>query len=63
MTRKLNLFGVHEIAGLLGVTRQRVDQLAREHPDFPKPVADLHMGRIWRRADIERWQNDHRGRT
>jgi predicted DNA-binding transcriptional regulator AlpA len=48
------LVGVAEIAALLGVTTQRVDQLARTE-GFPKPVAVLAAGRIWQRADIERW--------
>ncbi len=52
-----DLVGVHEIADLLGVSRQRVDQLARDHDAFPEPVAELHMGRIWRRDDIEQWQS------
>ena len=51
----LDLVGVAEIAELLGVTRQRVDAIARTHPDFPKPVADLAAGRIWQRRDIENW--------
>lgn len=50
-----DLIGVHEIAQLLGVSRQRVDELARTRPDFPKPVAHLRAGRIWRRRDIESW--------
>jgi predicted DNA-binding transcriptional regulator AlpA len=49
-----NLVGVAEIADLLGVSRQRVDQLA-ERDDFPNPAAVLAAGRIWKRADIEAW--------
>jgi len=48
------LVGVAEVAALLGVSTQRVDQLARTE-GFPAPVAVLAAGRIWRRADIERW--------
>lgn len=47
--------GVAEIARMLGVTTQRVDQLARLEA-FPKPVAVLSAGRIWRREDIEAWR-------
>ena len=48
------LMGIAEIAELLGVTTQRVDQLARTD-GFPKPTAELAAGRIWRRHDIEAW--------
>lgn len=49
-----DLVGVHEITVMLGKVRQRVHQLAAD-PSFPRPVAELHMGRIWRRRDIVRW--------
>lgn len=42
------------MAEMLGVTRQQVDRLAAR-PDFPRPVAVLKAGRIWRRRDVERW--------
>ncbi len=43
-----------EIAALLGVSQQRVHQLlARE--DFPAPVADLAIGKVWERSTIEAW--------
>ena len=48
------LVGIHEIAAALGVTRQRADQLSRRE-DFPKPVVDLQMGRIWNTKDIRKW--------
>jgi prophage regulatory protein len=51
---KQQLMGTSEIAELLGVTNQRVDQLARR-ADFPEPVAVLAAGRIWNRADVEAW--------
>jgi prophage regulatory protein len=50
----VDLVGLTEIAEMLGVSAQRVDQLARRD-DFPEPVAVLAAGRIWRRGDIERW--------
>jgi predicted DNA-binding transcriptional regulator AlpA len=49
-----HLVGTIEIAELLGVSRQRVDQLARRD-DFPAPEAALASGRVWKRADVERW--------
>lgn len=51
----MNLLGLQELADLLGVSRQRADQLAR-YQGFPKPVAELKGGRIWKRGDVERWQ-------
>jgi len=44
--------GTSEIAKFLGVTNQRVDQLAR-HTSFSQPVAVLGAVRIWSRAWIE----------
>lgn len=46
--------GLTEIAEMLGVSRQRIDQLAHTD-DFPEPVAELAAGRIWERADVEAW--------
>ena len=54
LLRVHQLVGSAEIQVMLGRTRQRIDQLSRE-PGFPKPVASLISGRIWRRVDVERW--------
>ena len=50
-----HLLGVAEIAVLLGVSRQRVHQLAA-HDDFPKPTAELSAGKVWDAGDIEAWR-------
>lgn len=55
---RVDLAGAAEVAAMLGVTRQQVDRLA-QRPDFPKPIANLKMGRIWRKRDIERWMRAH----
>lgn len=52
---RLDLVGVAEIAGMLGVTRQRINAIVATHDDFPEPVAELSAGRIWLRKDIETW--------
>jgi len=52
-----DLVGIFEIASMLGVSRQRVDQISRTNGVFPDPMAELHAGRIWRRDDIVRWAN------
>ncbi len=46
--------GVAEVAELLGVSTQRVDQLTKT-AGFPAPEATLSAGRIWQREDIEEW--------
>ena len=53
--------GVTEVATQLGVTRQRVTQLA-DSVDFPPPVAELASGRIWDGNAIELWAQVHRNR-
>ncbi len=47
---------------MLGVSRQRVYQLAGRS-DFPKPIATLAQGKIWALGDIETWIGAHRGGT
>lgn len=49
-----HLVGASEIARMLGVTRQRVNQLAAE-PGFPAPEIVLDAGRIWSREAIIVW--------
>lgn len=53
--QQLELVGAAEIAELLGVTRQRVNQIVAEDPTFPEPVAELTAGRIWHRSDVVAW--------
>jgi prophage regulatory protein len=50
---------VTEIAEILGVSRQRVNQLIKSYGDFPAPEAELAIGRVWRRDKIERWDRNH----
>jgi predicted DNA-binding transcriptional regulator AlpA len=53
-----HLVGAQEIGTMLGVSRQRVQQLAARD-DFPQPEATLAMGKVWKRADVEAWARDH----
>jgi hypothetical protein len=46
------LVGLGEIADILGVTKQRVHQLATS-PGFPEPVARLRATPVWARVDID----------
>lgn len=52
------LLAISGVAKLLGVSKQRADQLSREK-GFPDPAADVDTGgrvfRAWRRDDIEVW--------
>lgn len=53
-----------EIAELLGVSRQRADQLSRQ-VGFPEVWRDLGPCRVWRDIEIEAWaktRNTRRGR-
>lgn len=52
-----HLMGVAEIAELLGVSRQRVTQLAKVG-GFPVPYDSLAMGPVWLKADIEKWARE-----
>jgi predicted DNA-binding transcriptional regulator AlpA len=52
------LVGTHEIATMLGVSRQRAQQIAA-HKDFPRPYDVLHMGKVWKRKAVEDWAREH----
>lgn len=54
-----HLVGAAEVAALLGVTRQRVAQLAASGAGFPPPEVELAAGRIWTREAIEQWAAAH----
>jgi predicted DNA-binding transcriptional regulator AlpA len=47
-----------QVAKLLGKSRQWVDQLAKTDPTFPAPAVVLPSGRIWERADLEKWMRE-----
>ncbi len=55
------MLGPAELVKLLGVSRQRVSQMAAR-PDFPRPRFALIMGSVWALEDIKVWA-DQRGRT
>jgi prophage regulatory protein len=55
-----DLVGAAEIRIMLGnVSRQRVN-VVTNHKNFPDPVANLIMGKVWRRSDVEAWIKKHR---
>lgn len=36
-----------DVAHILGVSRQRVHQLSKQHPRFPPPIAHVAVGPLW----------------
>lgn len=52
-----SLIGQPELAELLGVSRQRVSQLAlgRGKRSLPEPAAHLARGRVWYVDDVVAW--------
>lgn len=55
------MLGPAELIQLLGVSRQRVAQMAARE-DFPRPRFVLAMGSVWALTDIQDWA-DRRGRV
>ena len=51
------VMGAAEIGRLLGVSRQRVQQLVKT-PGFPAPVAVLDMGKVWLGKDVRTWADE-----
>ena len=52
-----HLVGAAEIGRMLGLSRQRITQLASE-AGFPTPEVELASGRVWKRAAIEKWARE-----
>jgi prophage regulatory protein len=50
--------GVSEVAEMLGVSRPTAARYV-ERSDFPAPAGSLARGRVWLRADVERWGKEH----
>jgi predicted DNA-binding transcriptional regulator AlpA len=46
-----------EIAELLGVSKQRVHQIADEY-GFPAPIAENHRGRLRDRREVAAWAKE-----
>ena len=60
MTRG-RLAGRGELRRLFGVSATRTIQIA-ERPDFPEPLDELSVGKIWALDDVIAWA-DRSGRT
>ena len=53
-----HLVGAAEIGRMLGVSRQRVQQLVKRK-DFPAPEVTLEMGKVWQRSEVVAWARTH----
>jgi hypothetical protein len=53
-----HLVGAAEIGRMLGISRQRVQQLINSK-GWPAPEVTLDMGKVWQRSAIEQWARDH----
>lgn len=51
-----DLVAATDVAKILGVSRQRVNQLHHDHRDFPQPVVSTGAGSLWTRYAIERFR-------
>lgn len=51
------LASIAEVAEMLGVTRRTAHRYV-DRDDFPAPIGRLAVGRVWLRADVERWAKE-----
>jgi hypothetical protein len=47
-----DLIGVAECAAMARLLRSNFVRDHANHPDFPRPIAELAAGRVWMRADV-----------
>lgn len=52
---ELDLIGLYEVAELAGVSPSAVANWRSRNPDFPKPVAELKSGPVFRASAIRAW--------
>lgn len=58
-TEALNIVGLSEAAAILGVSKQRVDQL-RKKDAMPEPLAVLRATPVWERSAVEQYAQERR---
>lgn len=51
----LDLASTTDVCEMLGVSRQRVNQIRREDKTFPAPVYNNGQILMWRRQDVRHW--------
>ena len=54
-----DLVATGEVARMLGISRQRVEQLAELEDDFPEPAPDQAFGPMWHELAIVQWAERH----
>lgn len=59
-SRESNGLRLVDIAALLGVSKQRADQLRRDSL-FPPPSARYALGFLWSASDVQAWLRLYRG--
>lgn len=59
-TANSQFVSLSQLAEMLGVSRQRADQIVRDKPDFPATAAETAGGRIWKRAQVAKWIEKNR---
>ena len=59
--RQVRLVGRGELRRLFGVSATRTIQIA-DRPDFPSPLDELSVGKIWALDDVIAWA-ERTGRT
>jgi chromosome partitioning protein len=55
MAEELDFVGTAEVAEMLDVTKQTLTNWRSRNPSFPRPVAELKSGPVWKRQDIAEW--------
>jgi prophage regulatory protein len=56
--RRLELLGLHEIAEHYAISRQLAAKWTRRS-DFPQPIAELAMGKVWDAGQVTAWAKKH----
>jgi hypothetical protein len=59
-----DLIGAAEVQAILRLSHpSSVTTYLKRYPDFPTPVVDRSSSRVrlWKRQDIEQWQQDREG--
>ena len=53
----LDLVGLEEIAGRVGVSGSTINDWLERFDDFPTPVVRVRMPPMWRWLEVERWMS------
>jgi chromosome partitioning protein len=59
MIEQPELFGLSEVAEMFGVSKQVIGNWRLRYHNFPKPLAELKSGPVWKREDIVIWAKEN----